>query len=57
MVQNHPERLAPCCQQTVILAVTSSPDAMSHKIGKTIAFCRGLRVDIHGLSPQLKSYY
>ena len=57
VVQDHPERLAPYCQQTGVLATTSSPDAMRHENGKAIAYCRGLRADVKTLWPQLKSYY
>jgi len=56
VVQNHPERLAPYCQQATVLAVTSSPDAMAFENGKVIAYCRGLKMDLRTIWPQVKSY-
>ena len=56
VVQDHPERLSPYCQETTVLAITASPDAMSYENGKAIVFCRGLRVDIRAIWPQLKAY-
>lgn len=56
VVQDHPERLAPYCRETTVLATTSSPDAMSYENGKAIAYCRGLKVDPRALWPQLKHY-
>lgn len=56
VVQSHPERLAPYCQQATVLATTSSPDAMAYENGKAIAYCRGLKVDLQALWPELKNY-
>ena len=56
VVQNHPERLAPYCQQATVLAMTSSPDAMAFEYGKVIAYCRGLKMDPRTIWPQVKSY-
>ena len=56
VVQNHPERLAPYCQQATVLATTWSPDAMSYENGKVVAYCRGLKVDIKTLWPELKDF-
>ena len=57
VVQEHPERLAPYCQRTMVLGVTASPDAMAYENGKAIAFCQGLKVDLQALWPQMKHYY
>jgi 4-amino-4-deoxy-L-arabinose transferase-like glycosyltransferase len=56
VVQNHPERLAPYCHQATVLATTSSPDAMAYENGRVIAYCRGLKVDLATIWPQLKNY-
>ena len=56
VVQEHPERLAPYCQQATILATTQSPDAMSYENGKVIAYCRGLKMDLKTLWPELKNF-
>lgn len=56
VVQNNPDRLAPYCEQAVILGTTSSPDAMAYENGKTIAYCRGLKVDMVKLWPELKNF-
>jgi 4-amino-4-deoxy-L-arabinose transferase-like glycosyltransferase len=56
VVQNHPERLAPYCQEATVLATTSSPDAMAYENGKVIAYCRGLKMDMKSIWPQVKSY-
>jgi hypothetical protein len=56
VVQDHPEKLAPYCRETTVLATTSSPDAMNYENGKAIAYCRGLRVDLRALWPSLKNY-
>ena len=56
VVQDHPERLTPYCEETVILGSTQSPDAMAYENGKTIAYCRGLKVDLATYWPQLKNY-
>ena len=56
VVQNEPEHLAPYCQQTTVLGHTAPPDAMSYENGKAIVFCRGLRVDIGKLWPELKNF-
>lgn len=56
VVQNHPERLAPYCEQATVLATTASPDAMAYENGKVIAYCRGLKVDMRSIWPDLKNY-
>jgi hypothetical protein len=56
VVQNNPERLAPYCQDTTVLASTFSPDAMSYENGKAIVFCHGLKADLEEFWPQLKNY-
>jgi hypothetical protein len=56
VVQDHPERLAPYCEQATVLATTSSPDAMAYENGKAIAYCRGLKVDLRALWPELKNF-
>lgn len=56
VVQNNPERLAPYCENATVLASTASPDAMAYENGKAIAFCRGLKVDLAKLWPELKDY-
>jgi 4-amino-4-deoxy-L-arabinose transferase-like glycosyltransferase len=56
VVQGHPERLAPYCEQATVLAVTASPDAMAFENGKAIAYCRGLKVDLRALWPGLKNF-
>ena len=56
VIQNHPERLAPYCQQTTILGATSSPDAMAYENDKAIVFCRGLKIDIRTIWPDLKTF-
>ncbi len=56
VVQDHPERLEPYCQETRVLALTSSPDAMAYENGKAIAYCRGLKVDLRTLWPELKNF-
>ena len=56
VVQNHPERLAPYCEEAVILGTTNSPNAMAYENGKTIAWCKGLKVDIAKLWPELKNF-
>lgn len=56
VVQEHPERLKPYCQQATILATTYSPDAMSYENGKVVAYCRGLKVNIQKLWPELKNF-
>jgi 4-amino-4-deoxy-L-arabinose transferase-like glycosyltransferase len=56
VVQNNPDRLEPYCEQTVILGETYSPDAMAYENGKTIAWCRGLKVDWEKLWPELKNF-
>jgi hypothetical protein len=56
VVQNHPERLGPHCEQATVLATTASPDAMAYENGKVIAYCRGLKVDMRSIWPDLKNY-
>lgn len=56
VVQDHPERLEPYCEKTVILGTTESPNAMAYENGKTIAFCQGLKIDLQAYWPQLKNY-
>lgn len=56
VIQNHPERLSPYCEQATVLAVTSSPDAMAYENGKAIAYCRGLKVDLQAIWPEVKNY-
>jgi MFS family permease len=56
VVQDHPERLSPYCEQATVLATTSSPDAMAYENGKVIAYCRGLKADLRALWPGLKTY-
>ncbi|MEI9904368.1 MAG: glycosyltransferase family 39 protein [Asticcacaulis sp.] len=56
VVQDHPERLAPYCEKTVILGTTQSPNAMAYENGKTIAYCQGLKIDLQTYWPQLKHY-
>ena len=56
VIQNHPERLSPYCQQATVLATTSSPDAMAYENGKVIAYCRGLKVDLQTIWPEVKDY-
>ena len=56
VVQNHPERLSPYCQATIILGATSSPDAMAYENDKAIVFCRGLKIDIRTIWPELKNF-
>jgi len=56
VVQEHPERLVPYCRQTTILATTYSPDAMAYENGKVVAYCRGLKVDLKALWPELKNF-
>jgi hypothetical protein len=56
VVQDHPERLTPYCQETVILGTTHSPNAMSYENGKVIAWCKGLKVDPVKLWPELKNF-
>ncbi len=56
VVQNHFERLVPYCQQATVLATTYSPDAMAYENGKVVAYCRGLKVEIHKLWPELKDF-
>ena len=56
VVQEHFERLVPYCQQASILGTTSSPDAMAYENGKVIAYCKGLKVDIRTLWPELKNF-
>ena len=56
VVQNNPDRLAPYCQETVILGQTQSPDAMSYENGKTIAWCKGLKMSVQKLWPELKNF-
>lgn len=54
VVQNHPERLYPYCEHTIIYRTTLSPDAMNSENGKVIALCQGLKVDLATVWPQLK---
>jgi 4-amino-4-deoxy-L-arabinose transferase-like glycosyltransferase len=54
VVQNHPERLYPYCEHTIIYRTTLSPDAMNSENGKVIAFCQGLKVDMVTFWPELK---
>ncbi len=56
VVQDDPERLKPYCEETVILGTTQSPDAMAYENGKTIAYCRGLKVDLATYWPKVKNY-
>jgi hypothetical protein len=56
VVQNHPERLAPYCEEATVLATTFSPDAMAYENGKVIAYCRGLKMDLKSIWPQVKDY-
>ena len=56
VVQGHFERLVPYCQQATILGTTASPDAMAFENGKVIAYCRGLKMDVHTLWPELKNF-
>ena len=56
VVQNNPDRLKPYCDEAIILGETHSPNAMAYENGKTIAWCRGLKVDIAKLWPELKNF-
>lgn len=56
VVQNHPERLYPYCQHTIIYRTTQSPDAMAYENGKIIAFCQGLKVKLADEWPNLKDF-
>ena len=56
VVQNHPERLSPYCQETTILGATYSPDAMAYENDKAIVFCLGLKIDIRSIWPDLKNF-
>lgn len=56
VIQNHPERLAPYCRETTILGATYSPDAMAYENDKAIVFCRGLKIDIRTIWPDLKNF-
>ena len=56
VVQEHPERLVPYCQQATVLATTNSPDAMAYENGKVVAYCRGLKMTIKTLWPELKNF-
>lgn len=56
VVQDHPERLTPYCQEAIILGTTNSPNAMAYENGKTIAYCRGLKVDLAKIWPELKNF-
>jgi 4-amino-4-deoxy-L-arabinose transferase-like glycosyltransferase len=56
VVQNHFERLVPYCRQASVLATTFSPDAMAYENGKVIAYCQGLKMNIHTLWPELKNF-
>jgi len=56
VVQEHFERLVPYCQKATILGTTSSADAMAYENGKVIAYCKGVKVDIQTLWPQLKNF-
>ena len=55
-MQEHFERLVPYCQKATILGTTSSADAMAYENGKVIAYCKGVKVDIQTLWPQLKNF-
>lgn len=56
VVQRHPERLRPYCQQTIIYRTTLSPDAMASENGKIIAFCQGLKVKLADEWPNIKHF-
>ncbi len=56
VVQDHPERLAPYCEKTVILGTTQSPNAMAYENGKAIAWCQGLKINLQAYWPQLKNF-
>jgi len=56
VVQNHPERLDPYCQHTVIYRTTLSPDAMASENGKIIAFCQDLKVSLSDEWPNIKHF-
>ena len=55
-VQRHIERLRPYCADARALATTASPFAVAHENGKTIAFCRGLKVPLPQIWPKLKNF-
>lgn len=56
VIQNHPERLSPYCEETTILGATYSPDAMAYENDKAIVFCRRLKIDIRTIWPDLKNF-
>ena len=56
VVQDEVADLRPYCRDVIVLGETWSRYAMAYENGKPIAWCRGLRVPLATLWPQLKAY-